>query len=49
MLNNHDIIRHCDEYQCSKCGKSWDIKDEDPPPCLTPVDQINKLREILKK
>lgn len=54
MSNNHDIIRHCDEYQCSKCCKSWDIKDDDPPPC-TPVARvtnntkhIDKLREILK-
>jgi hypothetical protein len=35
----HAAIRYGDEYQCPKCGKAWDVKDDEPPVCreLKPV------------
>ena len=30
---NHNAIRYGDEYQCAKCGKSWDVNDKDVPDC----------------
>ena len=47
----HEPIREGDQFSCSKCGKAWDVKDPDPPPCVTKQEsdqeQIDKLREVL--
>jgi hypothetical protein len=30
----HKAVRqYSDEYQCSHCGKTWDVNDPEPPPC----------------
>lgn len=29
-MNHVNAIRYNDEYQCSHCGKSWDIHEEAP-------------------
>jgi len=34
----HNAIRYGDEYQCSKCGKSWEIDDPDEPSCTESVE-----------
>lgn len=34
MSEEHEAVRHCDEMQCHKCGKSWDVGDTEPPECL---------------
>lgn len=51
---SHQIKRYNDQYSCSKCGKTWDINDPEPPVCETAqVTQgkqwINHIRNILKK
>lgn len=49
--NQHNAIRYGDEYQCAKCGKSWDV-DDDVPPCLTSAEiaqlNIKQLRGIIR-
>jgi len=50
-MNIHrNAIKYQDEWQCHCCGKSWDVKDNDPPRCLT-RSEINtkKLNEIRKQ
>jgi len=43
-------IRYNDEIQCCYCGKSWDIKDEDIPPCETKEEHTNrKMKELRGK
>jgi hypothetical protein len=31
----HDAIRQQDQMSCVKCGKCWDVDDDDVPPCTT--------------
>jgi hypothetical protein len=50
-MNIHKrAIRYNDEYQCSDCGKCWDVKDPRPPECLN-LSEINskRLNEIRKQ
>ena len=37
-MNHVNAIRCNDEYQCSHCGKSWDIHEEAPDCKMTLVD-----------
>lgn len=37
-MNHVNAIRCNDEYQCSHCGKSWDIHEEAPDCKMTVVD-----------
>lgn len=47
----HYLRREGDQLSCHKCGKAWEIKDLDPPPCITKRDSdlkhVDELREIL--
>ena len=45
----HEAIRYGDEYQCAKCGKAWDIKDPEPPPCKTGKDLYDEQRQRLNE
>lgn len=37
-MNHVNAIRCNDEYQCSHCGKSWDIHEEAPDCKMTLVE-----------
>ena len=37
-MNHVNAIRCNDEYQCSHCGKSWDIHEEAPDCKMTEID-----------
>lgn len=37
-MNHVNAIRCNDEYQCSHCGKSWDIHEEAPDCKMTLID-----------
>lgn len=53
-VNEHQAIRFGNEFQCSRCGKCWHIKDEDVPPCLDVTSKeyqskrLQQLREEIK-
>lgn len=60
-MTTHKAARHYgDQMQCSRCGKSWDVNDPDPPECedigtpagkitvIGPADRIAQLRELFK-
>lgn len=32
-ITHKNPVRHNDVIQCSYCGKSWDVDDQDPPLC----------------
>jgi len=40
--------RRCnDEMHCHRCGFAWDVKDPEPPKCLTPNQLgLRKLRAM---
>lgn len=43
-------IRINNEIQCSYCGKSWSVKDEDVPKCETRNEHNNrKMKELRSK
>lgn len=41
-MNHVNAIRCNDEYQCSHCGKSWDIHEEAPDCKMTLVESCYK-------
>lgn len=49
MSTEHEAIRYGDEYQCPKCGKTWEVNDPEPPPCLTATDHLRDIREKLRE
>lgn len=44
-MNHVNAIRCNDEYQCSHCGKSWDIHEEAPDCKMTLVSLI-KMKTV---
>lgn len=44
-MNHVNAIRYNDEYQCSHCGKSWDIHEEAPDCKMTLVSMI-KMKTV---
>ncbi|EJY0635053.1 hypothetical protein OE855_002594 [Salmonella enterica subsp. enterica serovar Schwarzengrund] len=44
-MNHVNAIRCNDEYQCSHCGKSWDIHEEAPDCKMTLVD-LQKFKTV---
>lgn len=32
-MTDHNLVRESDEYFCTRCGKRWDIH-EDEPECI---------------
>lgn len=44
-MNHVNAIRCNDEYQCSHCGKSWDIHEEAPDCKMTLVSPI-KMKTV---
>jgi ABC-type ATPase with predicted acetyltransferase domain len=49
MSTEHEAIRYGDEYQCSKCGKAWEVNDPEPPPCKTGADHLRDIRAKLRE
>ena len=45
---SHEAIRYGDEYQCAKCGKTWEVNDPEPPPCKTGGEYLAEIREKLQ-
>lgn len=41
-MNHVNAIRSNDEYQCSHCGKSWDIHEEAPYCKMTLIERSYK-------
>lgn len=37
----HVAKRYQDQYYCSRCGKSWDIDDPEPPECEDESNEIS--------
>lgn len=35
MIPQHSTKRYGDQFQCWRCGRSWDTNDPDPPDCKT--------------
>lgn len=50
-MDHPNPIRQGDQYACARCGKAWDVDDQDPPPCLTKQEarakHIQEIRERL--
>ncbi|EJS0970487.1 hypothetical protein NW995_002483 [Salmonella enterica] len=46
-MNHVNAIRCNDEYQCSHCGKSWDIHEEAPDCKMTLVNVEYNATKIL--
>lgn len=44
-MNHVNAIRCNDEYQCSHCGKSWDIH-EDAPDCKMTFESIAEHKAV---
>lgn len=42
-MNHVNAIRCNDEYQCSHCGKSWDIHEEAPDCKMTLVSKQHRM------
>lgn len=41
-LDHKNVVRMNDQFQCTHCGKSWDITDADPPNCTEVVQTARK-------
>lgn len=44
-MNHVNAIRCNDEYQCSHCGKSWDIHEE-APDCKMTLVELPKTKTV---
>lgn len=44
-MNHVNAIRCNDEYQCSHCGKSWDIHEEAPDCKMTEIN-LKKFKTV---
>ena len=39
--------QYSDQMQCARCGLAWDVKDPEPPKCLTPNELgVRKLKGL---
>ena len=45
---SHDTRRHGDQYHCHKCGKQWDVDDEDVPPCMDTLADIRGGERVIQ-
>lgn len=45
-MNHVNAIRCNDEYQCSHCGKSWDIHEE-APDCKMTLVEMNLYKTVM--
>jgi hypothetical protein len=44
---SHQTTRVCNELQCHVCGKSWHVRDPDPPKCLSRWERnVKKIQEL---
>lgn len=40
--------RQGDEYQCGRCGLTWDAKEPEPPECRSVAKiELEKIRQML--
>lgn len=45
-VDEHTNVRqYSDQYQCADCGKQWDVKDEDVPPCTSMFEDAEEPEE----
>jgi len=45
-MTEHKTRQYSDQLYCKVCGKTWDINDLDPPPC---IDHRTECLESIKK
>lgn len=49
-MNGHKKPRqYNDEIHCEYCGKSWDIKELNPPACNSGHDKFIEMKDRLKQ
>jgi len=51
MTQHKSVRRYNDQYFCDKCGKQWDVNENEPDECVVytpPINHIKGLRELLK-
>ena len=42
-------MRYFDQYYCSRCGRTWDVDDTEPPDCKSGHDMFIEMRDELKR
>ena len=51
-MTEHKARQYGDELYCRVCGKTWDVNDPDPPPCIDRKavgrESIKSMKEKLK-
>lgn len=41
-MNHRNARQYSDSMVCTDCGRSWDVNDPEPPPCV-PAKKVKKL------
>ena len=49
-MSNCKARRYNEQWHCNSCGFQWDVKDDDPPTCLTEHDRhVKAMIELWKE
>lgn len=48
-MAEHNARQYGDELQCHICGKTWEVNDPEPPPCINPETPPNLKTKVTKE
>lgn len=46
-MGEHKARQYGDELQCHICGKTWEVNDPEPPPCIN--EETPRVQRVTKK